>query len=140
MFDVVSVLNDPLARVTATLDVGIKEWPVVPPKRLSDTIVQNLGPLFFFSSIMILFLDVINLIVYEKESKIRYSMELVGLIPSIYWLGHFLSSTMLCFFTSLWMIILGLLFRFESFTQSSFLVSVVNFRFSFLHSSFLERL
>ena len=45
---IISFLNDPTMKVSANLDVSIRDWPLVPAKILSDTIVQNLGSVFFF--------------------------------------------------------------------------------------------
>jgi hypothetical protein len=51
---IISILNDPTATVTASIDVNLKDWPLIPPTTLSDTIVQQLGPVFFFCNEMVL--------------------------------------------------------------------------------------
>jgi hypothetical protein len=43
------------------LKVGLKDWPVIPPSTLSDTIVQALGPTFFFCSVNFLSFAVLTL-------------------------------------------------------------------------------
>lgn len=57
---IITVLNDPAATVVADIDVKIKDWPLIPPKVLSDSIVQQLGPgiLIFNHSILFLLRDV----------------------------------------------------------------------------------
>jgi hypothetical protein len=41
---IITILNDPAATVQADIDVNIKDWPLIPPQVLSDSIVQQLGP------------------------------------------------------------------------------------------------
>lgn len=76
---ILSILNDPSGNTAANLDVNLKDWPVIPTSVLADTIVQNLGPVFFFCAVMIIFLNTLDLIVLEKERKQRYGMEMMGL-------------------------------------------------------------
>jgi hypothetical protein len=81
------VLNDPTsASVNVTIDTKIKDWPLVPPATLSDTIVQQLGPVFFFCSEMIIFINVLSLITTEKELKLRHGMEIMGLKVRLFYL------------------------------------------------------
>ena len=75
----VTNLNDPTATVKANISVDIRDWPVIPPAVLSDSIVQNLGPVFFFCSVMVIFINVLNQVVSEKEAKLRHGMEMMGL-------------------------------------------------------------
>jgi hypothetical protein len=77
--NLVSVLNDPSATVTANMDIRVKDWPTVPPKRLSDTVVQQLGPVFFFCCVMVIFINALSIVLREKESKLRQGMEVMGL-------------------------------------------------------------
>ena len=77
---IITVLNDPNAKVFAKMDVSIKDWPLVPAKTLSDTIVLRLGPVFFFCSIMVIFVNALNQVVTEKEAGLRHAMELTGLL------------------------------------------------------------
>ena len=76
---IISVLNDPTMQVTAALDVDLKDWPLVPAKVLSDSIVQNLGPVFFFCCVMVIFINALNQLVSEKEARLRTAMEMMGL-------------------------------------------------------------
>ena len=74
-------MNDPSAgAVNASINVNIKDWPRVPALTLSDTIVQQLGPVFFFCSEMIIFINVLSLVMTEKEYKLRHGMEVMGLM------------------------------------------------------------
>ncbi|KAJ3084515.1 ATP-binding cassette sub- A member 1, partial [Quaeritorhiza haematococci] len=124
---IISVLNDPTATITADIDVSLKDWPLIPPETLSDTIVQNLGPVFFFCSVMVIFINVLNQIVTEKEQKLRHAMEMMGLKPSAYWISQFLSNTVLVFFNALVTCIFGLIFGFSAFKNTNFGVLLVTF-------------
>lgn len=124
---IISFLNDPTMKVTANLDVSIKDWPLVPAKTLSDTIVQNLGSVFFFCCVMIIFINVLNHIVTEKEEKLRHAMEMMGLLPSVYWWSYFLSNSLLVLIGSLVTSILGLAFSFKAFTGTNFAIIFLTF-------------
>nr|KAJ3419409.1 ATP-binding cassette sub- A member 1 [Polyrhizophydium stewartii] len=124
---IITVLNDPTATVKANIDVSLKDWPLIPPSRLSDSIVQSLGPVFFFCSEMIIFINVLNQIVSEKELKLRHGMEVMGLRPAVYWLSHLLSNTALVFINALFTCIFGLAFGFEVFRNTNFAVLLILF-------------
>jgi hypothetical protein len=76
---IISTLNDPSGVQVADITVNMKDWPLIPPSTLSDQIVQQLGPVFFFCSEMLIFINVLNQIVTEKEFKLRHGMEVMGL-------------------------------------------------------------
>jgi hypothetical protein len=76
---IMSVINDPTLKVFANLDVSLKDWPTVPAFILSDRIVQNLGPMFFFCCVMVIFISTLNQIVTEKETHLRKALETMGL-------------------------------------------------------------
>lgn len=91
----VSILNDPTGTIVADYNVNIKEWPTIPATTLSDTIVQSLGAVFFFCSAMVIFINVLNQIVTEKEMKLRHGMEVMGL-KVIFADFHFLTKSRSC--------------------------------------------
>ena len=124
---IISFLNDPTMKVSANLDVSIKDWPLVPAKTLSDTIVQNLGSVFFFCCVMIIFINVLNQIVTEKEDRLRHAMEMMGLLPSVYWWSYFLSNSILVLIGSLVTSVLGLAFAFKAFTGTNFAIIFLTF-------------
>ncbi|KAI8915746.1 hypothetical protein EDD86DRAFT_186239 [Gorgonomyces haynaldii] len=124
---IITILNNPSATVSAKIDVGIKSWPVSPPSNLSDTVVQNLGPVFFFCSIMVIFLNALDTIVTEKEKRLRLGMEMTGLTPFVYWISHFLSLSLESLTASLFTTCFGLAFGFQSFRNSDFFVLILTF-------------
>jgi len=79
----VTYLNDATATVVADIDINLKDWPKIPPSVTGDTVVQNLGPAFFFCSEMVVFIIMLNQLVTEKEQKLRASMQMMGLTVSI---------------------------------------------------------
>ncbi|KAJ3413316.1 ATP-binding cassette sub- A member 1 [Chytridiales sp. JEL 0842] len=113
--------------VQAELDIQMKDWPRIPATVLSDTIVQQLGPVFFFCSVMVIFINVLNQIVGEKELKQRHGMEMMGLKPSAYWLSHYISNTLLVFVNSLLTVVFGIMFRFKAFTDANFFAVWITF-------------
>jgi ABC-type multidrug transport system fused ATPase/permease subunit len=144
---IMSALNDPTATVMANVDVTLKDWPLVPPIFLSDTIVQGLGPVFFFCCVMVIFINTLSEILEEKEHRLRQAMESMGLIPSVYWFSRFLSSSFLVLIGSLTTILLGIAFGFAMFRKSDFAVLFLTFfmfgesmiAFAFFLSTFFKR-
>lgn len=67
------------------LRIGLKDWPIIKAKLVSDNIVQSLGPTFFFCSVTIIFICTLNMIVGEKEKMLRHGMEVMGLKSEVYW-------------------------------------------------------
>ncbi|KAL2914225.1 hypothetical protein HK105_206322 [Polyrhizophydium stewartii] len=124
---IITVLDDPTATVKANIDISLKDWPLIPPSHLSDSVVLPLGPVFFFCSEMIIFINVLNQIVTEKELKLRHGMEVMGLRPAVYWLSHLLSNTALVFINALFTCIFGLAFGFEVFRNTNFAVLLILF-------------
>lgn len=76
---IITVLNDPSATVKADLNIKTKAWPTVAPATLSDTVVQQLGPVFFFCCVMVIFINALSQILMEKEIYLRNGMEVMGL-------------------------------------------------------------
>ena len=76
---IISVLNDPSAQTTAIIDVNMRDWPKVVPIQLADTVVQQLGPVFFFCCVMVIFINALSQILTEKENYLRHGMQVMGL-------------------------------------------------------------
>ncbi|ORY36002.1 P-loop containing nucleoside triphosphate hydrolase protein [Rhizoclosmatium globosum] len=112
---------------TANLDYQLKDWPLIPAVTLSDTIVQSLGSCFFFCSVMVIFISVLNQIVGEKEAHLRHGMEMMGLYPSVYWISNYLSVSVLVLVNSLLTVLFGLAFQFEAFKNANFLAMWITF-------------
>lgn len=124
---IITILNDPNASIQATIDTQVKDWPLIPPSYIGDTIIQNLGPVFFFCTQMVIFISVLSQIVTEKELRLRKFMETMGLYPSVYWLSQFLSVTSLVFTSALFTSIFGCMFQFKTFLKTNFGVLLITF-------------
>ncbi|KAJ3401842.1 ATP-binding cassette sub- A member 1 [Chytriomyces hyalinus] len=111
----------------ANLDYQMKDWPLIPAVTLSDTIVQTLGSCFFFCSVMVIFISVLNQIVGEKEAHLRHGMEMMGLYPSVYWISNYLSVSFLVLINSLLTVLFGLAFQFEAFKNANFMALWITF-------------
>ncbi|KAI8909842.1 hypothetical protein EDD86DRAFT_190712 [Gorgonomyces haynaldii] len=143
----ISVMNDPTVSITYDIDVKLKDWPLAPPATLGDTIVQKLGPVFFFCSEMIIFINVLSTIVSEKELKLRHGMEVMGLKPYIYWTSHYLSYTLLVIVNALCATAWGYIFNFQAFRDTNAGIHIVNFflfgesmvMFAFFITTFVRR-
>ncbi|KAJ3102571.1 ATP-binding cassette sub- A member 1 [Phlyctochytrium planicorne] len=115
---IISHLNYPNGELFSNITVTLKDWPVVPQWTLSDGIVQSLGPVFFFCTVMVIFINVINQVLTEKELKLRHAMEMMGLKPFIYWGSHVISQSIVILVASITTVLLGLAFRFKAFVNT----------------------
>ncbi|ORZ10899.1 ABC-2 family transporter protein-domain-containing protein [Catenaria anguillulae PL171] len=109
------------------LDVLVKDWPTVAPENVPDTIVSNMGAMFFFCSVMVVFIAILQDVVTEKELMLRHAMATMGLRASVYWVSTFLSRALLVLLASLVTVVTGIACQFSAFTQSSFLVMLIIF-------------
>lgn len=124
---IITELNDPTVTVNANMDISMKAWPKKPFDTLSDTIISQLGITFFFCSAMVIFINVLNLIISEKENKLRNGMQMMGLMPCVYWISHFISNSILTCIAALSSVAFGRLFEFKAFTETDFAVSFLVF-------------
>ncbi|KAF9407456.1 ATP-binding cassette sub- A member 1 [Podila epigama] len=112
---------------TADLNVSLKDFPKVPPTLASDQVVSGLGAMFFFCSMMIIFICVLNQIVTEKELHLRHSMQMMGLKTLVYWFSWFLSNAVLVFISALVIVAFGMAFGFTVFKNSNFFALLITF-------------
>ena len=104
------------------LNVDVKGVPLKESQGLSDTISTYAGPLFFFCAAMINFMLVLNTIVQEKELKLRHGMQVMGLIPSVYWASQFLINLAIITATTLITCLFGFFMGFPLFLNTDFSV------------------
>lgn len=107
--------------------VILKDWPRIPPNSVNDSIVQQLGPVFFFCAAMVVFINILNTIVAEKEQRLRHAMEVMGLTPTIYWLSYFVTYMLEILVSSLVTVVFGLAFGFQAFRNCNFGVLYITF-------------
>lgn len=115
---IISSLNDPTGVKTANFNVTMKTWPRGQPKTLSDGVVSTLGGVFFLCSTLFIFVNALDTILMEKELFLRSGMHMAGLKSSAYWIGHFLSFSLICLGSTIGTLCLGLAFGFQLFRKT----------------------
>lgn len=101
----------------------LKDWPLVPPTRLIDDIIQSLGATFFFCAQMIIFINILNVVVSEKENKLIHSLVMFGLRREIYWLAWFISNAALVVVCAIITCLVGYGMGWDVFRNTNFGVS-----------------
>ncbi|KAG0211088.1 ATP-binding cassette sub- A member 1 [Mortierella sp. GBA30] len=109
------------------LSTSLKDFPLVPPTLASDEVVSSLGAMFFFCSMMIIFICVLNQIVTEKELHLRHSMQMMGLKTLVYWFSWWLSNAFLVLISAIVICGFGMAFDFTVFKNSNFLALLITF-------------
>lgn len=109
------------------LNVSLKDFPKVPPTLASDQVVSSLGAMFFFCSMMVIFICVLNQIVTEKELHLRHSMQMMGLKTLVYWISWWLSNAVLVLISAVVICGFGIAFDFTVFKNSNFMALLVTF-------------
>ncbi|CAG8495553.1 10807_t:CDS:2 [Ambispora gerdemannii] len=123
----VATNSSPGSSNSPAMNLQLKEWPIVPPKTITDQMVANLGALFFFCAEMVIFISILNTVVAEKEAKLADSLVMMGLKKEAYWLAYFVSNGWLILVCSLVICIFGLAFDFAVFRHTNFLVLLITF-------------
>ncbi|KAF8934037.1 ATP-binding cassette sub- A member 1 [Podila verticillata] len=109
------------------LSVSLKDFPKVPPTLASDQVVSSLGAMFFFCSMMVIFICVLNQIVTEKEMHLRHSMQMMGLKTLVYWFSWWLSNAVLVLISAVVICGFGIAFGFTVFKNSNFMALLITF-------------
>ncbi|KAF9109547.1 ATP-binding cassette sub- A member 1 [Mortierella sp. AM989] len=112
---------------SAALSATLKDFPLVPPTLASDEVVSSLGAMFFFCSMMVIFICVLNQIVAEKELHLRHSMQMMGLKTVVYWFSWWLSNALLVLISAVVICAFGIAFGFTVFKNSNFLALLITF-------------
>lgn len=107
------------------MNTNKKSFPVNTAQGLSDTITTNAGPLFFFCSAMVNFMLVLNTVVQEKELKLRHGMQVMGLMPSVYWASHLVINLIIIIATTFITCLFGFIMQFPIFVNSAFSVHLL---------------
>ncbi|ORY28097.1 P-loop containing nucleoside triphosphate hydrolase protein [Neocallimastix californiae] len=108
--------------IKATFDIDLKDFPTISEGNIGETAISMLGSVFFFCSAMVIFINSLNTIVSEKDNKIRFCMEMMGLYKSVYWLSWFIIFFVLIFVNTIATILFGMLFQYSFFLNTNFFV------------------
>ncbi|KAI9184343.1 hypothetical protein H9P43_003396 [Blastocladiella emersonii ATCC 22665] len=102
------------------IDIDVKDWPTVAPDYVPDTLVSNLGPMFFFCSVMVIFISVLQTVVNEKETLLRHAMATMGLKASVFWVSTFVTQALLVAVAAIVTPVMGLICGFTAFSGTAF--------------------
>lgn len=91
-------------------DTGNLKCPTNP-----DDLFARFAAIFLFVPCTVIFFTTLNTVVYEKEVKLKDGMEMIGLLPSVYWIAHFTSIGLVVAVNSFLTVIFGLIFQFPLF-------------------------
>ncbi len=105
-------------------EANIKDFPSVDAKlrcpRNPDALFNTLGPIFLFFPTTILFFGIISSVVDEKEKHLKESLEMVGMTPVVFWLGHYLSMGTVMILNALLTTAIGYACKFSFFANTDF--------------------
>lgn len=101
----------------------ITEFNILKCPRNPDNVFNQMGPLLLFAPMMVIFFSTANTIASEKERYLKDSMEMIGLKPSIYWLSHYISASVLVLINSIITVFIGYGFGFSLLTKTDLGVS-----------------
>eukprot|EP01090_Pellita_catalonica_P008622 TRINITY_DN196_c0_g1_i1.p1 TRINITY_DN196_c0_g1~~TRINITY_DN196_c0_g1_i1.p1 ORF type:complete len:943 (+),score=171.62 TRINITY_DN196_c0_g1_i1:378-2831(+) len=109
-----SIVNDS----SLQFNVSAVEYP---HEEVNDfSIISDAGPLFFFGAIMFNVVACLNMMVTEKELKLRMFLKLMGLMDSPFWVSWFFTQLLYTTATVLVLIISGLIFQMRFFLVNPF--------------------
>ncbi|PHT88096.1 ABC transporter A family member 2 [Capsicum annuum] len=105
------------------------------------------GPTFFLAVAMFGFVFQINVLVIEKELKLRQAMTMMGLYDTAYWLSWFTWDGCITLLASLLTVLFGMMFQFDFFLNNNFAVVFLLFflfqfnmiGFAYMLSAFISK-
>ena len=86
------------------------------------SITAFLGPYWFNLPCVVTFLVIIILMIDEKEQKLRKGLNVFGVSHLVYWLHWIITSVILSTWSTLLQIISGMIFKFEFFINTNFVI------------------
>ncbi|XP_044477584.1 ABC transporter A family member 2-like [Mangifera indica] len=125
--------------------VGLKEF--AHPAMELFNVVGSIGPSFFLAAAMFGLVFQIGSLVTEKELKLRQAMTMMGLYDSAYWLSWLSWEGIITLFSSLFIVLFGMMFQFNFFLNNSFVILFFVFflfelnmtGFAFMFSSLISK-
>jgi len=102
--------------------LGFKEF--ARPAIITETTsaLSVMGPVFFLAFSMFGFVLQLGALVTEKELKLRQAMTMMGVYDSAYWLSWLTWEGILTLVSSLFLVLFGMIFRFDFFLKNSFVL------------------
>ncbi|GAB2289622.1 hypothetical protein Dimus_023931 [Dionaea muscipula] len=106
--------------------VGFKEYPhpdlMQSPSVLGGGGFASLASFFLVVILQFSFTFQLHSIVFERESKIRQAMNIMGLYDSAYWLSWLTWESIMTAFSSVLTIVCGMMLKFDIFLYNSFMI------------------
>jgi len=113
--------------IKSEFNINIKDFPELGYEGYEEYIVSLSGSNIFFCVSMVIFIHMLSSIVSEKESKVRYSMEMMGLKRSVYWTSWAITYIVYFILNTISSIIFGKLFGYGFFAKTDFMVLFFTF-------------
>ncbi|KAJ7956357.1 ABC transporter A family member 2 [Quillaja saponaria] len=125
--------------------VAFKEF--AHPAKVLFSSIGAIGPTFFLANAMFNFVLQIGYLVAERELKLHQAMTMMGLCESAYWLSWMTWEGITVLISSLFLVLVGMLFQFDFFLRNSFGVVFLLFflfelnmtSFAFMLSAFINK-
>jgi len=135
------------SNIKPQIDISVKDFPYVSQESDIEIYFSKNGPVTFFISVMAIFIHLLSNVTSEKETKIRYSMEMMGLKQSVYWCSWIIYYSILIFLNTVSTIFFGRIFNYSFFKNTDLLVLTYLFfifglsfaAFGFFISSLVKR-
>ncbi|ORX75187.1 hypothetical protein BCR32DRAFT_225276 [Anaeromyces robustus] len=112
---------------TTKFNVEVKDFPIIGYEGYGEVGMMIYAPIVFFCVSMVIFVHILSSVVSEKETKVRYSMEMMGLKRSVYWTSWAILYFIYYAFNTLATIIMGKLFGYSFFLKTDFMVLFILF-------------
>jgi len=117
--------NNP--NITTKFNIEVKDFPVIGYEGYGEVGMMIYAPIVFFCISMVIFVHLLSSVVSEKETKVRYSMEMMGLKRSVYWTSWAILYLIYYALNTIVTIIMGKLFGYSFFVKTDAMVLFVLF-------------
>ncbi|KAG4092371.1 hypothetical protein H8356DRAFT_1050126 [Neocallimastix lanati (nom. inval.)] len=115
---------------TTKFNIEVKDFPTIGYEGYGEVGMMYYAPIVFFCISMVIFVHLLSSVVSEKETKVRYSMEMMGLKRSVYWTSWAILYIIYYALNAIFTIIIGKLFGYSFFLKTD---SMVLFLLFFLY-------
>lgn len=120
------------------VNVSLQSFPITQNRFFDKAdVVASSGAFYFFFPPIISFVMILLEIIKEKDSKLRKSLLIIGLNNTPFWISWLITSIIFAASVSSILVIFSIIFRFEVFTNSPFLITFYLFFIFTLTMQFL---
>eukprot|EP00833_Pecoramyces_ruminatium_P003759 jgi/Orpsp1_1/1177791/evm.model.c7180000062857.1 len=111
--------------ITTNFNIEIKDFPIIGYDGYGEVGMMFFAHIVFFTISMVIFIHILSSIVSEKETKVRYSMEMMGLKRSVYWTSWAILYLIYYALNTIVTIVMGKLFNYSIFVNTDFMVNSI---------------